>query len=127
MTKRFTYLFFFVFLNSISYAQNDYPYGKINIHHFDPNEYIGEAQNWDITQTEDGLIVLANNKSTIIYDGSNWTSLKLDNKDKVTSIETINGTTYVGGNSEFGKICYDSIGTYKYQKLSSSEKPHSLA
>jgi serine phosphatase RsbU (regulator of sigma subunit) len=120
MIKWFTYLFFLIFFSNVSFTQNDYPYGKIDIHYFDPNEYKGESQNWDVTQTSDGLIVVANNKSVIRYDGTNWSIIELDNKDEVRSLKTVNGTTYIGGNSEFGKIYYDSIGTFSYQKLSDS-------
>lgn len=118
MIKWFTYLFFLVFFSNVSLAQNNYPYGKVDIHYFDPNEYQGESQNWDISQTTDGFIVLANNKSVITYDGTNWSSLKLDNKDEVRSVKTIDETTYVSGYAEFGKIYYDSYGILNYKRLS---------
>ena len=101
-------------------AQNDYKYGNFMIRNFDAGEYKGAGQNWDIIQTNDNFIVVANNAHTLLYTGEKeWKKVKLNNGESVRSFaKNDNGDIFVGGANEFGRIYFDEKGEFKYEKLS---------
>ena len=122
MTKLLTYIIFLVFFSKVSFTQNDYPYGGIAIKYFSPKDYNSSAQNWDITQNSSHHIVIANNKSILIFDGVNWKNIKLNNQQTVRCLEkATQSVTYVAGDNEFGKIFFDQLGALKYKQLSKND------
>lgn len=121
MFRQFTYLCFFILIGQYSIAQNDYNYGDFNVRNFSTNEYKGVAQNWDIIQSNDDFIIIANNSGILHFDGTVWTKIKLKNEEGARSLtKDKNGDIFVGGNNEFGKLYYDKNGVISYQKLSNA-------
>ena len=122
MLKKLTYSILSLLLSLTAIAQNDYPYGGVAIKYFSPKDYNSSAQNWDITQNSSHHIVIANNKSILIFDGVNWKNIKLNNQETVRCLEkSSQSTTYVAGDNEFGKIFFDSLGMLKYKQLSKND------
>ena len=119
MLKRFTYLLLFILTGQLSIAQNTYNYGDFSIRNFGTNEYPGVAQNWDILQNNDDFIIIANNSGILHFDGTAWIKIKPDNDEGVRSLaKGEDGTIFVGGDNEFGKLFYDQKGEISYRKLS---------
>ena len=69
---------------------------------FTPNGYGGGAQNWDVTQDDDGLIFVANSVGVLRYDGTRWVKLPLPGNPTVRAVATAGGRLYAGGYGEFG-------------------------
>jgi len=126
MLNRFLFILICALTTQFGFSQNDYPYGEFSIREFKTDEYNGTAQNWDIIQNNEGFILVANSTGILQFDGSNWIRLKMDNQEDVRSLsKDKNGEIYIGGESEFGKLFYDSIGSVQYKSLSTSLKNHS--
>lgn len=85
-----------------------------------PKEYAAGTQNWQLKQQMNGWIYAANNYGLLEYDGDNWQLYGIWNSSVIRSVEIdANGTIYVGGANEFGKLTPNSYGTLDYQPLSS--------
>ncbi|MEO9531165.1 MAG: SpoIIE family protein phosphatase [Crocinitomicaceae bacterium] len=112
--------FFFSVMGVLTFGQNMYPYGHFNTRNFDYTEQKGGFQNWDIIQNNDGYIYVANNEAVLEYNGSSWYKFEFENKEHPRSFaKNAEGTIFVGGQSEFGKIVYDSKGMAMIEKMSS--------
>ncbi|MBD3637115.1 MAG: SpoIIE family protein phosphatase [Crocinitomicaceae bacterium] len=116
---KFLPLFAAIFLNLIALGQNDYPYGLFNVRNIDRTEYSGGLQNWDMILSDDNLLYFANNGGILEFNGEQWTKFELQNTEHPRSFaKDDNGTIYIGGRNEFGKLVYDDRGKPKSQKLS---------
>ena len=122
MRKSIILLCFILGLHNFIIAQNTYKYGHIPfVRNFSANEYHGVAQNWAITQNNQNFIFVANNSAILFFDGTDWSKLQLSNGQAVRSfVKDDEGTIYVGGDNEYGKIYYSELGKVSYQKLSDS-------
>ena len=106
------------YLPQKSHAQQDSPEGFLATENYSAKTYDGQPQNWGITQDKRGVIYIANNGGIIEYDGTNWRTIELNNKNKVRSIATDDqGTIYAGGYSEFGVLVPDAKGNLEFQSL----------
>lgn len=102
-----------------TFAQNDFPYGKIKVRNFTSKEYAATAQNWDIIQNNDHFFYIANNGGILEYNGENWTKLEMNNSEHPRSFDkNDSGKVFVGGRGEFGYIDYDERGRTIYTKIS---------
>jgi serine phosphatase RsbU (regulator of sigma subunit) len=116
---KFLPLFAAFFVSISLFGQNDYPYGHFNIRNIDRTEYKGGVQNWDIIQNDDHLIYIANNAGIFEFNGEQWTKFEFENQEHPRSFtKDADGTIFVGGQNEFGKINYDSHGRPYIKKLS---------
>ena len=111
---------FLIFISVLTFGQNMYPYGSFNTRNFDYTEQKGGFQNWDIIQNNDGYIYVANNEAVLEYNGSSWFKFEFENKEHPRSFaKNSEGTIFVGGQGEFGKIVYDDKGMAMIEKMSS--------
>lgn len=102
-------------------SQNDFPYGKIRIRNFNPKEYAGTAQNWDIIQSSDHFIYVANNGGILEFNGENWNKITMTNSEHPRTLDkNDSGRVYVGGRGEFGYLDHDSKGKTTYVKISAA-------
>ncbi len=85
---------------------------------FDKRDYQAQAQNWDITQAEDGTLFVANNGGMLEYDGSRWRLYTLPHGQVVRAVAWHEGKVYVGGYSEFGYFERDHRQKWRYVSLS---------
>ena len=82
-------------------------------------EYDGNAQNWDVIQDDEGIMIFANNGKILLFDGYNWQGIRMDNRDHPRALgKDKNGTVFVGGVDEFGKLEYNENGERIYTKVS---------
>lgn len=75
-------------------------YTAPQIKNFDKSVYNAESQNWFITQSEEGLMYMANTLGLLEYDGEKW---KLHpTNEPLHSISIIENRIYVGGINTIG-------------------------
>jgi len=96
---------------------NPVEYGISDIEYFNRRQYGGATQNWNVSQSVDGLMYFANNDGIIEYDGTDWRMLPGMPNNVPRSVLAQNGKIYVGGNAEFGYYERDSVGKYRYHSL----------
>lgn len=84
---------------------------------FSPTEYLSDNQNWSITQDENELIYVANNKGLMVYNGERWQLYKSPNESIIRSVYAVNQRIYTGCFREFGYWEYDEYGQLNYQSI----------
>ncbi len=65
------------------------------IQSFQPDDYDADIQNWMITQSDDGSIVVANSSGVLTYNGS-WKFYESPNSTIIRSVKYIDGKIYSG-------------------------------
>lgn len=84
-----------------------------------PKEYAAGTQNWQLKQQRNGWIYAANNYGLLEFDGESWQLYGIWNSSVIRSVEIdSDGTIYVGGANEFGKLTANCYGSLDYQPLS---------
>jgi len=96
---------------------NPVEFGISEIEYFNRRQYDGATQNWNVSQSADGLMYFANNDGIIEYDGTDWQMLPGMPNNVPRSVLAHDGKIYVGGNAEFGYYELDSVGKYRYHSL----------
>ena len=91
--------------------------GKSFFKNFTPKDYNSQAQNWCVLQDDNGLMYFGNNVGLLIYDGENWTSLKLNNSIVRSLEKAKNGRVYYGAQGEFGYLYANANGIIKNKSL----------
>ena len=80
--------------------------------------YLGENQNWAISQAEDKTIYIANNKGLLEFNGAKWQIYNSPNKTNLRSVNVINDRIYTGCYMEFGYWVKNNFGSLTYISLS---------
>lgn len=111
------FLFLLLFASFLVAAQELPP-----IKNFTPNVYGGENQNWDISQSEENYIYVANNSGLLEYNGAKWQLYPLPNNSIIRSVKVIDHKIYSGGYMEFGYWEKNEFGILIYQSLSNKIK-----
>jgi len=94
------------------------------IRNYTRNEYNAGTQNWDIEQTKQGVIAIANNDGMIIYDGARWVLHPIANATNVRSIAVAeDGRIYAGGQNELGYYAVDETSKLSFYSLKSLIRP----
>lgn len=89
---------------------------SIKIYSF--QEYGAGGQNYQIEQSEDGLIYVANNFGLLSFDGTFWQTDSVDGGTKIRSVFPANdGKIYVGAQNELGFYAPDANGFMAYTSL----------
>ncbi|MGM0579680.1 MAG: ATP-binding protein [Bacteroidota bacterium] len=87
--------------------------------HYSAKEYKAGISNWDMLQTEDGLLYFANLNGILRFDGKEWRLIDISGGKFARSIyKDDNERIYVGSIDEFGYLALDSLGNTYYQSLS---------
>ncbi len=97
-----------------SYAQDGTPY----ITHFRESKEI-ESQNWSVCQDEQNVMLFANRKGIMRFDGQNWDLLKIPHIPFALGKNPIDNKVYVGANNNYGYLERDEKGIIQYLSLSS--------
>ncbi|PRX55345.1 helix-turn-helix and ligand-binding sensor domain-containing protein [Flagellimonas meridianipacifica] len=92
------------------------------IQNYAPVDYNGENQNWSITQSENKLVYIANNKSLLEFNGSSWSKYASPNETVIRAVKAVGNRVYSGAYMEFGFWQKDSFGILKYTSLSNKIK-----
>jgi AraC family chitin signaling transcriptional activator len=102
-----------VFLAPLILAQELPP-----IVNFTTDVYLGENQNWGITQGEDKSIYIANNAGLLEFKGARWNLYPTPNKSILRSVLSVENSIYSGCYMDFGYWEYDKNKVLTYISLS---------
>ncbi len=80
-------------------------------------DYGADNQNWDTTQSNEGIIYIANNKGLISYNGEQWTVNTSSNQTILRSVHSFGGVIYTGAHMDFGFWSYNSKGKLHYESI----------
>ncbi len=92
------------------------------VQNFAPDVYQGETQNWDISQSAEKNIYIANNKGLLEYNGAGWKLYPSPNQTIVRSVNVQGTKIYTGCYSEFGYWEKDEFFNLRYTSLSEKIK-----
>lgn len=88
------------------------------IRNFNDTEYQNHNQNWAAVQDSLDILYIGNQGGLLLFDGSNWESYTLENREGIKSLTKDNlGQIYYGTNGDFGYLTADSIGSIKINSL----------
>jgi len=93
-------------------AQEGTPY----ITHFKEVQEL-ETQNWSISQTNEDIMLFANRRGILTFDGQSWNQLNLPYIPFVIRKNPYNQKIYIGANNNYGILTKNSKGLYEYQSL----------
>jgi len=96
------------------FAQEGTPY----ITHFKESKEI-ESQNWSISQDNQNVMLFANRKGILAFDGQNWDLLKLPHIPFALKKSPLDNKVYVGANNNYGYLERNAKGFIEYKSLSS--------
>jgi len=113
----YLYFFFFLFFNESTRSETiRFPLPEIT--NYPPSVNGGFTQTWDITQGKDGILYFANTYGLLMYDGSKWRSLILDNEYSARSVDVDKkGNILLGSRGDFGFVSNDGTGNPKFTSL----------
>lgn len=87
---------------------------------FSKLDYLGGGQNWNIKQSKNGLLYVANAEGLLCFDGVRWKKIPLPGRSWLRSIGLHpSGKVFVGGQNEMGYFSADSMGEMTYHNLKS--------
>ena len=95
------------------YAQDGTPF----ITHFTECEEI-ETHNWAISQDNQNIMLFANRRGILTFDGQNWDIIKLPYIPFALKKNPIDNKVYVGANNNYGYLERNSLGVIEYKSLS---------
>ncbi|PWG04966.1 helix-turn-helix and ligand-binding sensor domain-containing protein [Polaribacter aquimarinus] len=112
--KWFRYLLqvLFLFVSSLVFSQEFPP---INI--FYTEDYQAENQNWDISQSQNDFIYVANNKGLLEYNGASWKLFETPNETIMRSVKVFENKVFTGFYMGFGFWEKDIYGDLKYNSI----------
>ncbi|UKM65539.1 LuxR C-terminal-related transcriptional regulator [Flavobacteriaceae bacterium GSB9] len=85
---------------------------------FTPDVYGSQNQNWSISQSQDKLIYVGNNKGLLEFNGEEWRLYETPNKTIVRAVNVIDNRIYTGCYREFGYWLRDKRGVLNYISIS---------
>ena len=112
---------FLIFIGLMSFAQELPPIAK-----FTTENYMGDNQNWMISQGINDYIYVANNKGLLEYNGSEWITYNSPNNTIIRAVKVIGDKIYTGCYAEFGYWLKNDFGTLDYISLTSKLNKKSL-
>ncbi len=111
--KKIFSLVYLLFILPALWAQEGAPL----LTHFKESRDI-ENQNWAICQDINHVMLFANRKGILSFDGQDWLSIRIPNIPFSMQANPRNGKIYVGGDNSYGLLEKDLTGSYKYVSLS---------
>ena len=105
---------FLLLIIQLSFSQELPPIEK-----FTTENYLGENQNWMISQGVNDFIYVANNKGLLEYNGSESILYNSPNNTIIRAVNVVDDKIYTGSFSEFGYWIKNEFGVLIYMSLSS--------
>ena len=84
---------------------------------FSIKDYGAENQNWDISQSENKFIYVANNKGLLEFNGANWQLYNTPNKTIIRSVKAYQDRIYTGFYMDFGYWLRNDFGALEYTSI----------
>jgi serine phosphatase RsbU (regulator of sigma subunit) len=103
----------FCFLDLSLTAQNGAPL----LSHYKESRDI-ENQNWAICQDENNVMLFANRRGILTFDGQSWNFIRIPTITYSIRYNPLEKKVYVGGENNYGYITKDERGIYKYLSIS---------
>lgn len=76
-----------------------------------------ENQNFAICQDSDRVMLFANRKGILSFDGEEWTPVRLQTTPYAMKTNPYDRNIYVGGDNNYGFVQKDNKGIYRYRSL----------
>jgi serine phosphatase RsbU (regulator of sigma subunit) len=111
--KKFGSLFFVSFILPVVFAQQGSPL----LTHYTESRDI-ENQSWAICQDENQVMLFANRKGVLSFDGQDWLTIKTPTIPYAMQKNPVDGKIYIGGDISFGYIEKNQAGEYNHVSLS---------
>lgn len=102
--------FFFFLITYTIVGQPNIRYGTPLYKNFSPKDYKDHPQLWCTTQFPNGLMLLGSSTSGLLFDGNHWQHINKMGFLRIFYNDTSSGNIYFGGDGNFGKLIFDSIG-----------------
>ncbi|MGM0406984.1 MAG: SpoIIE family protein phosphatase [Bacteroidota bacterium] len=102
----------FICIASQTIAQEGTPF----ITHFKESKNF-ETQNWSISQSNDNIMLFANRKGILTFDGQEWNTIKLPNIPFVVKKNPYDNKIYIGANNDYGILEKNNKGLFEYNSL----------
>lgn len=103
---------FLLLVVSINFAQ-ELPI----INSFTTDVYGAENQNWNISQSDNKYIYVANNKGLLEYNGADWNLYPTPNETIMRSVKCFNNKVFTGFFRDFGYWEKDSFGVLSFTSI----------
>lgn len=118
--RKATVLLFILFLAFFNfYTVYSQSYFSPMMQHYSAKDYKAGISNWDMIQSNDGLLYFSNLNGILKFDGKEWQYIKIKGGKISRAInKDHNGRIFIGSNDEFGYLNIDSLGAIYYQSLS---------
>jgi serine phosphatase RsbU (regulator of sigma subunit) len=81
-----------------------------------------DNQNWSITQDNHNVMLFANRRGILSFDGIDWNVIRTPGFPYIIKKDPGSGIVFVGCNENFGYLIRDEKGIYRYISLSESIK-----
>lgn len=111
---RYCIAFLLITIGIRLFAQEGTPF----ITHFKECKEI-ETQNWSISQDNQNVMLFANRRGILTFDGQNWDIVKLPYIPFAINKSPYDNKVYVGADNNYGYLERDSKGFIQYKSLSS--------
>lgn len=109
---RFFQSVLFMLIYLLSFGQELPPIQK-----FSSENYLGDNQNWMISQAADQYIYVANNRGLLEYNGAKWATYVSPNNSIIRAVNVIGNKIYTGCYAQFGYWVKNEFGALKYTSL----------
>jgi class 3 adenylate cyclase/ligand-binding sensor domain-containing protein len=96
--------------------------GSSYITNFNLSESVYSNQNWAIVQDNDEVMLFANRRGVLTYDGASWNEISLPDIIFSMVADPQKGRIYAGCRNGFGYLSKDEKGIYNYTELSATLK-----
>ena len=117
-------VFFLLILISFSYVFTAQELPPIKT--YSAKEYKAENQNWDISQSENKFIYVANNKGLLEFNGSSWQLYPTPNKTIMRSVKVLKNKVYTGFYMDFGFWKKNDFGILEYTSIVEKQNIHMI-
>jgi ligand-binding sensor domain-containing protein/DNA-binding CsgD family transcriptional regulator len=87
------------------------------IEKFTSDHYVGDNQNWMVSQDKERNIYVANNKGLLVYNGAKWKTYNSPNKTIIRAVNAIENKIYTGCYAELGYWEKNRFGDLIYTSL----------
>ena len=77
-----------------------------------------ENQSWAICQDINHMMLFANRKGILSFDGQDWLSVRIPVIPFSMQVNPADGKIFIGGENSYGFLERDLMGSYKYVPLS---------
>jgi len=109
------YIFLFFCLSFSGLCAQELP----PIQNYYPRDYHGENQNWDISQSADKLIYVANSKGLLEFNGASWNLYPSPNETIMRSVKVVEDRIYTGSFMDFGYWKRNNFNSLEYNSIAS--------